>query len=139
MSSPNAFDLIHDHLVNSWTETAIVFENEDFDLPDTPAHFVYVEVVGDTYEQDTFGAPRNNLWLEAGVVFLHVETPVGTGSAEARQISNRLTYLFREQPLAGIRFRRMSIGAGEPGKTFGNYFAMTVTIEWDRHDITIIP
>lgn len=139
MSSPTAFDLIHDHLVASWAETPLTFENEDFELPDTPEHFVYVEVVGDSYEQDTFGAPGNNMWLEAGVIYLHVEAPAGTGSGTARQIGNRLTYLFREQPLGDIHFRRMSIGAGEPGKTFGNYFAMTVTIEWDRHDITVIP
>jgi hypothetical protein len=139
MSSPTAFDLIHDHLEASWSETDLVFENEPYDLPDKPTHFVYVEVVGDAYEQDTIGAPGNNMWLEAGAIYLHVMTPDGIGSLEARQIGNRLTYLFREQPLGGIHFRRMSIGAGEPGKTFGNYYAMTATIEWDRHDITVIP
>ncbi len=91
MSSPTAFDLIHDHLEASWSETDLVFENEPYDLPDTPTHFVYVEVVGDAYEQDTIGAPGNNMWLEAGAIYLHVMTPDGIGSREARQIGNRLT------------------------------------------------
>lgn len=136
MSSPTAFDLIEEHLKESWEETPLVFENEDFETPSVPAHFVYVEVVGDLYEQETFGAPGQNLWLEAGSVELHVMTPNGIGSREARQIGERLTALFRERPLGELIFGTMSIGAGQPGRDFANYFAMTVSIEWDRHDIT---
>lgn len=139
MSSPTAFDLIEQRLKVSWQETPIIFENEGFDLPGLPSQFVYVEVFGDIYQQDTMGAPGENEWLEAGQLYLHVMTPNGTGSRDARDIANRLTYLFREQPLSGIYFRQMSIGSGEPGRSFGNYYAMTATIEWDRRDITQIP
>ncbi|MFU0504011.1 hypothetical protein [Pseudaminobacter sp. NGMCC 1.201702] len=139
MSSPTAFDAIHDHLVARWAATDLVFENEDYQLPDVPAHFVYVEVFGDLLEQDTFGAPQNNEWLETGQVYLHVMTPNGTGSGEARTLARDLSYLFREQPLGSMHFREMSIGMGEPAKTFGNYFAMTLSITFDRRDVTVLP
>ncbi len=139
MSSPTAFDSIEARLRQGWAETPLVFENEDFELPDTPAAFVYVEVVGDSYWQDTIGIPQANEWQEEGAIYLHVMAPAGTGSAQSRQIGDRLMYLFREQQAGDLNFREMSIGAGEPGKQFGNYYAMTVTIAWDRRDITSIP
>lgn len=139
MSIPTTFDAIEGHLKSSWVETDIVFENEEYQTPATPTHFVYVEVVGDLLEQDTFGDPGRNEWLETGALYLHVMTPKGVGSRDARAIGQRLTYLFREQPFDNIHFREMSIGAGEPGQNFPNYFAMTVTIAWDRRDISSIP
>lgn len=135
----SAFEAIEDHLRASWSETPLVFENEDFGLADAPEPFVYVEVVADSMAQDTFGAPGANQWLETGGVYLHVMTPSGTGSRAARQIGERLMYLFREQPLQDIHFRDMSLGAGDPGKTFGGYFAITVTVDWERHDFTNLP
>lgn len=136
MASLESFVLIENMLKTSWAETDLVFENEDYELPGVPTEFVYVEIVGDMYEQETFGAPGNNLWLESGSVELHVMTPVGIGSRNARGIGERLSALFRERPLGDIIFGVMSIGAGQPGKDFANYFAITVSIEWGRQDIT---
>jgi hypothetical protein len=33
----------------------------------------------------------------------------------------------------------MSIGAGDPGRDFPNYWAMTTTVFWRRWDITTLP
>lgn len=139
MASPTVFDAIHDQLVAEWNATDLVFENEDYQLPDTPAHFVYVEVFDDIISQDTFGAPRNNEWLEAGQIYLHVMTPNLTGSSTSRSLAKDLSSIFREQSFSGLYFREMSIGMGEPAKTFANYFAMTLSVSWDRRDITTIP
>lgn len=136
MPSPSGFDEFHDYLTASWAETDLVFENEDYELPGIPTEFVYVEYVSDGSSQDTFGDPGNNEWLEGFGIYLHVMTPNGAGSQRARQIGGRLAMLFREQPLGAMWFRSISIGAGEPGRTFGNYFAMTVSISGDRRDIT---
>ena len=138
MASPETFDAFADRL-GDWTTTPVVYENDDYQLPDTPAPFVFVEIVGDTYEQDTMGAPRANMWLERGMTYLHVMVPSGTGSRSGRVLANNLLYLFREQSIGELHMPEMSIGAGEPGRDFAQYFAITATIIWQRRDITSIP
>jgi hypothetical protein len=54
----------------------------------------------------------------------------------ARGYANDLLYLFREQPIGTLFMPEMSIGAGEPGQDFPNYFSIAATIFWVRRDIT---
>lgn len=136
MASPEAFDAVKGVLDFSWSETFVMFENDGLSDPDAQDHFVYVEVAGDIYEQDTFGSPGQNEWVEDGAVYLHVMAPSGTGSRDARAIAKRLMDLFRERPVGEMHFGRMSIGAGEPGRSFPNFYAMTLTIAFDRRDLT---
>ncbi len=136
MSSPAAFDAIEEVLFNGWAETLVIFENGPVSDPDTQAPFVYVEIVGDQLVQDTFGAPGQNEWVEDGAAYLHVMVPNGTGSREARAIAARLSNLFRERPVGTMNFNSMSIGSGSPGRDFPNFFAMTLTIGFDRRDTT---
>lgn len=136
MATPEAYDAIHDKLEFEWTETPLIFENDPLRELVDQQYFVFVEVVGDMLEQDTFGAPGGNEWVEEGAAYLHVMVPDGTGSREARAIGKRLTNLFREAPIGTMHFTRMSIGAGDVGRHFPNFFAMTVTIGWSRRDIT---
>lgn len=138
MASPETFDAFAERL-EDWTQTNIVFENDRYDLPDEPTPFVYVEIFGDTYEQDTFGAPGNNMWIERGTTLMHVMIPSGQGSRTGRVIANDLLYLFREQPISTLFMPEMSIGAGSPGQDWPNYFALTASIQWHRRDITSIP
>jgi hypothetical protein len=139
MSSQTAFDAFAGRLA-AWTDTPVVFENDpDQNTPDTPAPFVYAEIYGDSYNQETMGAPQANVWLERGVTYLHVMVPTGWGSRQARVYANDLLYLFREQSIAGMVMTEMSIGAGKPEQSFGNYFSIAATIFWERHDITSIP
>lgn len=136
MATPDAYDAIHDKLEFEWAETPLLFENDPLVAPATQEPFVFVEVVGDMLDQDTFGDPGGNEWVEEGAAYLHVMVPDGTGSREARAIGKRLTNLFREAPIGTMHFNAMSIGAGDPGRHFPNFFAMTVTIGWTRRDIT---
>lgn len=138
MASPETFDAFAARLAD-WETTPVVYENDNFKLPATPAPFVFVEIVGDSYAQDTFGAPGENMWLERGMTFLHVMVPSGTGSRAGRALANDLLYLFREQPISTLFMPEMSIGAGEPGRDFAQYFAVTASIAWHRRDITSIP
>ncbi len=139
MSSLTVYDAFEQRLRSQWTTCPLVFENEFYQLPDEPAPFVYVEIYGDTYDQETLGAPQQNAWLETGVTYLHVMTPSGQGSRHARTYANSLLYLFREQPISTLFMPEMSIGAGDPGKDWPNYFAMTCSIFWRRRDITSVP
>jgi hypothetical protein len=144
MSSPSTFDAfkgVLDAYAAGTGALPVRYENEfTQDLLDagTPA-WVYVEVYGDSYVQDTMGAPGANVWEETGAVYLHVMVPSGTGSAAARTHANALLNLFREKPVSNIFMPEMSIGAGDPGRDFPNYFAITATISWSRRDITSSP
>ncbi len=139
MSSLTVYDAFEQRLRTEWATTPLVFENEFHELADIPTPFVYVEVFGDTYDQDTLGAPQQNEWLEQGVTYMHVMTPSGQGSRLARQYANSLLYLFREQPIGNLIMPEMSIGAGDPGKNWPGYWAMSATIFWRRRDITSVP
>jgi hypothetical protein len=138
MSSTIAYDAFHDRLTGAWTATPLVFENEGFASPDEPAPFVFVEIFGDEWTQESMGAPQQNMFLETGVTYLHVMVPDGTGSRDARSLATDLLNLFREQVTGGVFISEMSIGAGEPGQDFPNYWALAATLHWYRRDITVI-
>jgi hypothetical protein len=137
MASLTTYDAFATRLA-AWTTTPVIFENQFYELPDEPVPFVFVEIFGDAYDQETTGAPQANYWIENGVTYLHVMVPSGRGSRTARNYANQLLYLFREQPIATLFMPEMSIGAGDPGRDFPNYWAMTTTIFWSRRDITAI-
>ncbi|AMS41160.1 hypothetical protein [Aminobacter aminovorans] len=134
MSSYAAFEVIEQYLRAQWTTTELVFENDDFHLHGTPAPFVYVEIVGNTYDQASIGGGTDNLWREFGQLYLHVMTPNGTGSGQARQYCDQLLAQFVGSDIGALTFRESSVGMGEPGQTFGNYYAMTASITWYRDE-----
>jgi hypothetical protein len=139
MSTPTVYDAFEVRLRSNWTTTPLVFENEFHQIPGQPEPFVFVEIFGDTFNQETTGAPQANMWLETGATYMHVMVPSGQGSRLARQYANSLLYLFREQAVDGLIMTEMSVGAGDPGKDFPNHWALTATILWQRRDITSIP
>ncbi|MDO1582429.1 hypothetical protein [Rhizobium oryzicola] len=137
MSSPEAYSAIHDYLATQWAaRTPLVFENEQFELPDTPAYYVQVEIFGDFFDQASIGGgqPVANLWREEGQILAHVMCPRWEGTLQGRTYGRLLCDLFRGQEFSGIRFRRISLGASEPGDEDGNYFRMTASIDWQRDE-----
>lgn len=134
MSSAAVYDDIHDHLVANFTAAPLVFENEPWPEQDTPAAFVFIEIFGDFYAQESFGSPGQNLWRETGSINMHVIVPNDTGTRDARMLARQLVALFREVEVSGIRFRDMAIGAGEPGEEKSNYYRMTATVDFERDD-----
>lgn len=144
MSSPEAFDAFKGVLDAYAAEPDAIpvrFENDNCQdlLENSVDQWIYVEIYGDAYDQDTMGAPRANAWEESGVTFIHVMMRSNTGSRMGRVVANQLLYLFREQPISNLFMPRMSIGAGAPGKDFPNYFSMAATISWTRRDLTSLP
>lgn len=132
MSSPDVYDKLETFLKAEWSDTPLVFENEEWPLDEgDPAAFVYVEIFGNFYSQELLGDPGNNLWRETGTMQLHVMVPNTTGTRIARTHAKALVSLFKEAEVDGVRFREMSIGAGEPGMPSGNYFPMTATVDWE--------
>lgn len=136
MSSPEAYAVIKGVFDANWTTTPAYFENADWDLSASPAALVYVEVFSSFFDQASIGSgePADNLWREEGQILAHILVPNGTGTVTARTLAKAVANLFRGKDISGIRFGAISLGAGEPGTTDGNYFRMTSTIEWERDE-----
>lgn len=134
MASPETFVVVRDTLSASWSATPVHYENDGSSTPEPPAHFIFVEVVGDLLGQQSIGAGSRdeNLWRETGTLYLHVMAPNGEGSLTARQHGRDVANLFRGRDIDTVTFGNASLGAGEPGDDDGNYWRFTVTIDWQR-------
>lgn len=137
------YDAIRAHLgdgisVGAWQYAPIAYPNEAFSAPEPPAPWVDFEITGTLYGQQSIGAhvQSENRWDEDGQIWLHVMVPVGTGGAAARGAAKTLANIFRGLTLlsGGLEFLDAQIGLGEPGDDNGNYFRISVSIDWRRMD-----
>lgn len=132
MSSPAVYDAIRSFLEAEFSDAPLHFENEGAD-PVEGAAWVYVDVRGTLYGQATIGAAdqAENRWDEEGQLFLDVNVPSGTGGRKARQLAKSLADLFRGRTLlAGTLEFGDAIIAPSGGDESGNWWAVTVTLEW---------
>lgn len=136
MASPAVYDAIRAYLEANWTGCDLVFENEGFQAGDQTAPWVYVEVIGTSWDQHSIGAGaiRDNRWEEFGIVMFHVFVETGTGTGVIRSNAYGLADLFRGLELltGTLIFQRFSLGAGEPGSEDGRWWRTTATVEWER-------
>jgi hypothetical protein len=137
MASGAVFDAIKTYLNSNWTTTYVRFENEPYD-PDGTTPFVDVEMTGRSYGQQSIGASlqEDNRWDEEGQLWLHVMVPAGSGGSTARTYAKQLADLFRGTRLLSdsLEFQDAFIGRGHPGFENGNYFRVSVYLNWRRID-----
>lgn len=125
-----------------WDRTiaALVYENESDSPPGgEPAPWVMVVLDTNLYGQQSLGNGidvAGNRWDEDGTLWFHVMTPRGSGSREARRIGKALANLFRGVRLLddGLEFMDADMGAGDPGKENGNFYLLSVSLDWRRTD-----
>ena len=132
MASAEVYSAIKAHLAASWATTPIAYENENFNKPD--GAWIMLEVAGTLYVQQTIGAGygQENRWDEEGILYLHVLVPTGTGSVNARTYAKSLANLFRGTTLLrdNLEFMDASIGMGDLADEEGNYWRITVSVDW---------
>lgn len=138
MSSITAFSTIKTYLDANWSSTPLYYPNDDTTPPEPPSAFVFVEMTGIMYDKASLGAPNSNLYRENGLLWLHCMVPSGSGSETARTHLSGLADLFKDKSLptadGEIRFRAAVIGYGSPGDDEGNYWRLSMNIEWERDD-----
>ncbi|TAI67579.1 phage tail terminator-like protein [Bradyrhizobium sp. Leo170] len=114
----------------------LVYENEGDGPPSGEvSNWVLVVLNSELYGQQSIGAGIDqaaNRWDEDGTLWLHVFTPRGTGSREARRIAKGLANMFRGLTMLNgrLEFMDADMGAGDPGAENANYYLLSVSIEW---------
>ncbi|MBA2708557.1 MAG: hypothetical protein H0U59_12205 [Gemmatimonadaceae bacterium] len=136
----DVYDAIKAHIDANWDASlaAMYMENEFEGEPTTDVG-LWVLWVLDTslYGQQSIGGgiePGQNRWDEDGTLWFHIFAPKGVGSRESRRIAKALANLFRGRLLLNddLEFHDADMGAGDPGRENGNYFLMSVSIDWRR-------
>ena len=135
MTTP--YSAIKAYLQSNWTTTPLRFPNEPLDpLPDA---FVDVEITGTLYSQMSIGASTQagNRWDEEGILWLHALVAVNTGSETVLEYARSLANLFRGLRLINdsLEFREAFIGKGQPGHEDGNYYRVSVYINWRQMEV----
>jgi hypothetical protein len=74
-------------------------------------------------------------YAERGIIWCHIQCPVGTGTLEIRAIAKQLSNLFRTASIPGMTFGRQSLGGGEPGDDDGLFWRMSLTIDYVYQDV----
>lgn len=133
MSSDAAFTAVRDFLAAEWSGAPIVWPNEGLEIADSSAPWIYAEMSGSDMAAMEMGG-ASAAWREAGVIWLHIYAPVGTGTLELRAIAKQLSNLFRSASLPGMTLGRQSLGAGEPGDDDGLYWRQSMTVSYAYQD-----
>ncbi len=114
----------------------IRFENDPFKKPNPPTPWIAVALTGVLYGQEFIGASQqsDNRWDENGHLWMLVFVPAGSGSSQARKLAKALANIFRGLTLlsGNLEFMDAFIGEGEPAPEEGNWYKLTVVIEWRR-------
>lgn len=133
MASYTAYRAIRDYLDAQWTTTRITWGNDNLGDENTQP-WVHADITGTSYEQQSIGAGSvtDNRWVEEGVLFMNVMVHSGQGTDLARSYADTLVNLFRGQDFSQMEFLRFSVGLGEVATENGNWWALPISIEWER-------
>jgi len=130
---------VTDHLAANWTISELVYQNTITEPPvasdGVVRPYVYIEVSYNSTDQWSIGETdrTDNRWREDGLVFFHVYTPAGAGMAVADQHADAMIELFKGIQLSpDIEFRDITSDIGGPGDDNGNYYRISISVEWVR-------
>jgi|LakMenEpi05Aug10_1017310.scaffolds.fasta_scaffold08665_1 hypothetical protein len=106
----------------------IEWPNEAFAAPEFST-WLSIEAEGDILQPIELG---NGAYEERGVFIVHVIVPLGTGSADARQVAKNIANIYR-----GVNgfttYTRAVIGSGSPSED-GKWWVLTVNVDWNYTD-----
>ena len=113
----------------------VSWPNEAFDLPDHTASpaplWLALETSGNLSAPVEIGG---GVWQEDGAIWVHCFAPTGTGVLDLRQLAKSVANTFRDLPPAPVIYTGAEIGMGEPGDENGNWYRISVRIEYRYQD-----
>lgn len=132
MSSPAPWNDARTRLTNAALGMPIAWPNERFDMPNPTGLWAAVEMTGQSLAPIEIG---NGVWQETGRLYVHVMTPTGWGTDDARALGKTIATTFRGLPGAPMVYLSASIGDGSAEDEDGAWWRLTVTVEWRYQDI----
>lgn len=143
MSSPAPWNDARSRLEAANLGIAFAWPNERFDMPAAPTGdgavtnalpymWAAVQMTGDTLLPLEVGAA---VWQETGVLYVHIMTPTGWGTDDARTLGKTVANTFRGLPGAPIVYLGASIGDSMAEDEDGAWWRLTVSVRWRYQDI----
>ena len=133
--SDEVYDAIRAHMDANWTHTEIRWPNETYESPQEQPWIAF-EIFGTVYGQESLGmqVQADNRWDQEGHIWFHIMVPQGSGSSSIRGAAKAIANLFRGLRLLNddLEFRDASIGPGSADDDKGNWFRVSLSIQW-RH------
>ena len=128
------------YLEANWTASPLILQNAETKPPvqadGTLRPWVYVQIAFNSVDQWSIGAAdrTDNRWREDGLVLFHIMTPIGEGLAASDTNVDALIELFKGVQLdPGIEFRDITSDTGGYGDDNGNYYRVSVAVDWVRN------
>lgn len=133
MSSDAPFTAVRELLEAEWSGAPLVFPNEGLEVSDSSMPWIYLDMSGNDMAALELGPTA--AYAERGIIWCHIQCPVGTGTLEIRAIAKQLSNLFRQADIPGMTFGRQSLGAGEPGDDDGLYWRQSFSVDYVYQDV----
>lgn len=137
MDMSAAVTAIRARLVAEWAARTepLRWENENNVIPDTPAAFVFVEIIGEGQVLSEHVAKGLNHYRADGVILAHAFVPKGEGAGAGFRLAEAVADVYRGKRLAGITYGAASIRGAEMDADRGNYWHCPVEIDFtfDSH------
>lgn len=112
----------------------ISWPNERFVTPDPNGEsplWIIVEAAANLAEPIELGG---GVWQETGSVWIHAVAPSGAGVTGLRQLTKLAANAFRGLPPGPVTYTGADIGMGEAGDEDGNWYIVSVRIEYRYQD-----
>lgn len=146
MSSPAPWNDARSRLEAANLGILLAWPNEAVTLPDAsaavspvtnPLPYMWAAVQMTGYTLAPMEVGDGGAWLETGTLFVHIMTPAGWGTDDARTLGKTVANTFRGLPAAPVVYMRASIGDSAAEDEDGAWWRLTVMIDWRYQDIDV--
>ena len=139
MSSPAPFNDARTRIIAANLGVPISWPNEPFAKPqpfnnaNVPQPWLVVRMTSDVLEPIELGGA---VWQEEGRLYVDVMVPTGSGSDTARTLAKAAADVFRGVSIGPLTYLGGSIGNGITADENGEWWCLTVVIDWRYQDST---
>lgn len=132
MDITDAVAAIRARMTAAWSrgDVPVYWENENRTLSDTPAAFVFVEILPEAQRVSEFVGREANSYRTEGSILVHAFVPRALGTDAGFTLAEAAIAVFRGQRLDGITYGAGSIIGAAMEADLGNYWRCPVEVSF---------